>query len=544
MTSDDQYLLNNGHDGLGGFEIIGSPSESLPQDDTYAEPMNFIMKKTDKTLSMSHLLSYDEMQLSAFFSVAVPTYFINSGSRGNQGIRDKTGSFQETGVYIGSVGARFERPGCMEWAHMIVTPSQNTVERGYGVAADPRNPRTLLLRMWAKFYFTNAPGIDVDMLGPPVFPTYEEVQGLRQSDPEGFSARYVDVMRASEECYLDKLLYKKRIRLIAESFLLEANERAKEASSPDALVQAYAHVVGLGLGVWQLHTLQATLLVEAYADVLHDVPLPYLSDVDFSWVTCSDCGGARHGEVFPRSCAGNDIVIHFSRRDPAEKLEAGKLLVAQYAWDSNSYPGNEYWLGMLSASGDPAAACCSLISELQNPFVHPEAFEAHRFRHWPVGGGIVYGSPPPSPADLSRVASQTESQMEDYEAPLGPELAESMISYWNSSVSHSDSGQFEGLTPRRANSDGAVSVDEDASDGDRQVSRVIDCNVTCCEPIESVELRPVEVSGDQGQTLEEHSTGSDERTATPAPLTDEHVATHDFQVEQASQEVSARDCQE
>jgi hypothetical protein len=133
------------------------------------------------------------------------------------------------------------------------------------------------------------------------------------------------------------------------------------------------HVVGLGLGVWQIDSRQTALMIEVYAEVLGERRFPHIADLDFSWFGgASSCGGVPDGEVY--SEAGNRLRVHFSRRDPAARLrgaDAGKFLVAMYAWDSKAFPGNEYWLGALSASGDPAAACCSCIPELQNPDVNP-----------------------------------------------------------------------------------------------------------------------------------------------------------------------------
>ena len=336
MTGSDQYLLRrNGQQGSGGFDTIGTDKEKSP-------------------LVLEEYISYDEMKLAALLGVSVPTYFINDGARNNSAQPGEPGTFEEQGVYTALVGTRFERPGFMEWQDIIVTPEQNTAANGYGQKAKIENVKTQWVRLWAKFY-----GVGLV--------TFEEAQ--KDTTKRFIAIESSGIIFTEPSMYLDTAVYKKRVRMMIDPFLVDANDRGKTQKK-----KVYAHIVGLGLGVWKKHKIQQKLMLDAYADALTELNLPNLADLDFSYFgDAYMLGEVTVGGEFTNKNK-NKVKINFSQRNPAAKLtgvDKDKLLVAMYAWDGNAYPGNEYWGGALTASGDPAAACCSTIPELQNPLINP-----------------------------------------------------------------------------------------------------------------------------------------------------------------------------
>lgn len=248
---------------------------------------------------------------------------------------------------------------------MVVTKNQNSIANGYGEGGDP------LLLGWAKLY------------GVSHFVTFSEVLDRSKVD----SGRFLDLNPGapdSKKQFFDTRAYAGRCELMAEAFLVEANCRARELGA-----RAFCHIVGLGLGVWQVSEAQVQIQADAYGRVAKRLSIPHIGEIHFSWFgDCSSCDRIQSGSELPTADAWS-IPCFFDRRNPAEKLEQSHegppwLLVAQYAWDSNGYPGNEYWAGSLTDSGDPAAACCSFIGELQNPDVNREALigvNTHRVRN-------------------------------------------------------------------------------------------------------------------------------------------------------------------
>ncbi|XP_042233290.1 uncharacterized protein LOC121873676 isoform X2 [Homarus americanus] len=318
FNPNDTFVLRDGTDGCNGFEEIGHSHER-------------------PSLCLQEYMSYDEIKLSALVCVSSESCFVNPGGRHNRGVPGASGTYQSEGVIVGMVGTRFEREGVMEWQDCIVSPDQNTRDRGFG--DDPPLKRWLV-REWGRLW------------GAAPLPTWEQAQKA----PDG------SFISLSSRMLFNTQVYKARIQLSAETLLVEAGVRAAASG-----LKAYVHVVGLGLGCWLVTPQQHQLYVDAWAAALTAVDTSHIAHIDFSWIKVESCGGTSDGEVMP----GTSVTVHFSERDMQAPVPSGTLLVATFAWDGNAMPGNEFWKGMLSASGDPAAACSSGAAELHNALINP-----------------------------------------------------------------------------------------------------------------------------------------------------------------------------
>ena len=317
----DNFFLVNGFMSKGGFDNIGQPNEG-------------------DVLCIKDYMTYDEIKLAALVSVSSKSIFINDGAKMNQGLLGAKGSFEENGIIIGQVGPRFHRKQKMEFIDCAITQDQNTEKNGYGPNTDINQ---LMKKEWARLWNTDH------------LPTWSEVISS-ENNP--------NYLKLSNEIYLNTKVYIERIKITVELMIAEAVHRSKTHNK-----KAYIHVVGLGLGVWRLHDCQVQLFVNSWGDVLKSLDnetTKFIDHVHFSWIPADNCYGVRNGEKFMNT----DITIHFSKRNMHDPVPDNNLLICNYAWDGNSLPGNEYWIGSLTSSSDSRAASSSCIAELHNHMIN------------------------------------------------------------------------------------------------------------------------------------------------------------------------------
>ena len=288
-----------------------------------------------------HYLRYSEMLFSSLLQVSSPTRFINIGDRNNRGILDKTGKFIDRGQIVAVVGPRFEIPDLMDSQFMHLLPKL-TIETPYEGSIE---------RILYDYYFSN--GLQ-----------YYSYQDASKLDKKIFDSRYI---KAKDGGLLDTIVYGKRLRLSMRPFILDANQVAKKAGK-----SAFVYISSWGLGVWSISPQQKEYFVKEFFSVTSELEgaglLSHISHIHFSRVDADFFAGLT------LSYTGNIQFLNNDNEpgslDNFDPQQSNLMLIYTFAWDGNSYPGNEYWIGALQASGDPAAACCSTIAETQNPQIN------------------------------------------------------------------------------------------------------------------------------------------------------------------------------
>ncbi|KAH1013974.1 uncharacterized protein LOC109535755 isoform X1 [Dendroctonus ponderosae] len=329
MGKNDKYILLDGERGASKWETIGTTEEKAP-------------------LTLEKCLSYDEIKLSAFLYVSSYTHFVNKGDRKNKAVYLQNRALVEkTGIIAGMIGPRLKKQGVMDFQEMVITEKQNKKSNGYGNVGS-------IHTLFANFF-------EGESL------LYSEAVQRRKSGAE--TDRFVDI-KTPKGAIFDNHIYRKRLTIVFDCLLIEANQRALEAGK-----MAYIHLVGLGLGVWKTSDHQEKVFMDCFSNRIKTLSkqLSSVSDICFSYFKEASCGDLVHGNTIPiENHPKKGIKIHIFNRQPHEALnDEGKLLVVSYAWDGNAYPGNEYWNGQLGSSGDSAAASSTQVTELHNPQINP-----------------------------------------------------------------------------------------------------------------------------------------------------------------------------
>jgi hypothetical protein len=154
----------------------------------------------------------------------------------------------------------------------------------------------------------------------------------------------------------------RRIERVLEPAIVGANQTALSQGK-----KAVVSLVGIGLGVWAINKVkQREIFNKVVRDIIARRDLTGIDSFDMVYL----CEPAQDGIQTVIDATGRSIALKYTHDNPVHVVGPGKILFTMYAWDGNSFPGNEYWASMLQASGDPAAACCSTIPQLQNPFIN------------------------------------------------------------------------------------------------------------------------------------------------------------------------------
>jgi Domain of unknown function (DUF4804) len=322
---------------------------------------------TDSPICLRDYISYDEILLAALICMSTPTYYVSDGSLRKFEIASNK-PFLSEGILCGLVGARNTKAGFME--HRFIHPWQNdTHDQGV----------TLSDNFWIENVYSDA-------FPQKKIPSLEEIYSNH------------DIYKNIYKDEINVVYFEKRLSLSIVPYLREACARGHES-----MKHIFCSIPGIGAGVWAGQTSAKTII-----ELIVQVVLKFLDESfsmpEFKYLKAiaipkSDATILKtfipKGKILKitqtssniftiefREPEDHKITIYNESRYVAQVLPqefSDCLSIAAYAWDGNSYPGNEYWKKSL-ASFDPQAIYCSLLGQLQNPEVNVKLADPQRIK--------------------------------------------------------------------------------------------------------------------------------------------------------------------
>lgn len=406
-TSSDSHMLPDGGDLRDRVRKMHGGKYRDKHDRWF--PFDVIGTRNDTEI-LRDFMSYDEMMLASLLTVSAPVQVINNGKKTNEGKLGEAGTFQTRAIYLAQVGSRFERENTMEWRHFIHQNGHakytrkdhcpeitKLFEQFYNADWSPGNWSTDSRTPKKQRTRTYRPDGSDRMVGTP--PVVEKLDGYRQ-------------FRLAS--------HRDRFRKQAKIHLEEGQFWGDEHNSN---VRIYA--VGLGDGCWSPSEFveqgyYTGEIIQAYIDQIIEGKAQgrygRITVVEFNYTSMASIFSSYlHGKVYKMDKSllqdrreqyfhqesGVNFVFHPVHTEYSDGTSTGyknagcpfvpcsELIVSNMAWDGNSWLGNEYWAGALSASGDPAAACCSTLWNHLHPTLNREYMRGDRTMVSLEKGGFI-----------------------------------------------------------------------------------------------------------------------------------------------------------
>jgi hypothetical protein len=312
-------------------------------------------------------ISYDENLLSSLINMSTPTFYVSDGSIKKIG-EHQTSPHIDSGILCGLIGCRNKKTSFME--NRFINPRS---EKGW---TD--------VHLSDQFWITK---VYPDAFPEGFIPTSEHVDNNRRI----YGNIYVDG--------INMVYLQKRLMFSIVPYVKEAAARGRKKNE-----EVFCSVPPIGGGVWR-GNIKAEIIFGSIVNcvlkffdesfdyrelkMLRALALPKVNMKVYSSFTpgknikkISVDSKENSATLTFKEPENHMIKIYNEIRYVARPLPVQFqhcLSIAGYAWDGNSYPGNEYWFGGMG-SFDPQAIYCSLLGQFQNPEVNINLADAERIK--------------------------------------------------------------------------------------------------------------------------------------------------------------------